>query len=422
MLDGDFSLLYLKNASNKTTPIVNTDIFVPAEKDTVSVVGWGRYDIEMDISSPVPLEASLQVVDSMTCKVAYADMIQDNTMVITNDMICATGWAKGSVCWGDSGGPVVKKDSSGIPSTDILVGVVSFSESCNEPNRPDVYSRISAAMSWLTTMISSSSPSPGPTTAKITNPITSSPTPAVFTSSEPPNVPVTSPPSIQPVTQPVVAGCSRIEENIDYEANDIGSAQSESAEGCCSICNKYSGCNAFAWNNFNGGTCWLKSAKGSAIVKSGVRSAVLSSSICTPIEENIDYVGNLIGQDLSATAEGCCSICNNFTGCKAYTWSNTNGGTCWLKSGKGAIVTSSGMRSAVLGSSYCATMTNDVDYWGNDFATASSTSADGCCLNCKDTNGCKAFAWNSFTNTCWLKTTKNSGSAYNGTVAGTIYF
>ena len=216
-------------------------------------------------------------------------------------------------------------------------------------------------------------------------------------------------------------GCSRIEENIDYVANDIGSALSASAEGCCSICSKFSGCKAFAWSNFNGGTCWLKSGKGSTIVKSGVRSAVLSPSICTPIQENTDYVGNLIGQAPSTTAEGCCSICNSFAGCKAYTWTNTNGGTCWLKSGKGSTVTRSGFRSAVLGSSYCATMVNNVDYTGNDFTTASSTSADGCCLICKTTSGCKAFTWNSFTKTCWLKTTKSTGNAYNGAVAGTVW-
>jgi len=204
LLDGDFSLLYLKTASNKTTPIVNTDIFVPAEGDTVSVVGWGRYDVEWIFPSNVPLEANLEVIDSVACKVAYADMIIDNTVAMTNDMICATGWAKSSVCNGDSGGPVVKKDSSGNPSKDVLIGVVSFSEGCNKPNRPDVYGRVSAAMSWLTTMISPSSTSPGPTIVKITNPIASSldPTPAVLTSPEPSSFPVTSIPSRPPSPRP----------------------------------------------------------------------------------------------------------------------------------------------------------------------------------------------------------------------------
>ena len=203
--DGDFSLLYLKAASNKTTPIVNTDIFVPAECDMVSVVGWGVYDVELPFfHSNVPKEASLQVVDPITCKVAYADMIQDNSMVITNDMICATGWANDSSCKGDSGGPVVVKDPSGNPSKDVLVGVVSFGDGCNKPNRPDVYGRVSAAMSWLTTMTSPSSPSPAPTKMKITNPIASSldPTPVVLSSPEPSILPATSIPSHPPSPSP----------------------------------------------------------------------------------------------------------------------------------------------------------------------------------------------------------------------------
>uniref|UniRef100_A0A914DY21 GH16 domain-containing protein n=1 Tax=Acrobeloides nanus TaxID=290746 RepID=A0A914DY21_9BILA len=30
-------------------------------------------------------------------------------------------------------------------------------------------------------------------------------------------------------------------------------------------------------------------------------------------------------------ASDCCQLCQNKRGCRAYTWDNTNGGTCWLK-------------------------------------------------------------------------------------------
>ncbi len=215
--------------------------------------------------------------------------------------------------------------------------------------------------------------------------------------------------------------CS-IEENVDYSGKLIGSNLAPTAEGCCSICSNFNGCKAFVWTNTNGGTCWLKSEKGTATSASGMRSAVLVSSICSPIQENLDYVGNDIGSVLSAAAEGCCSICNNFSGCKAYAWSNWNGGTCWLKSAKGSTTSKSGVRSAVLGSSYCATMVTNVDYNGNDIGTGSSTSPEGCCLICKNTVGCKAFTWNKSTNTCWLKSVAKNAVTNTVATAGTIWW
>ncbi len=47
---------------------------------------------------------------------------------------------------------------------------------------------------------------------------------------------------------------------------------------------------------------------------------------CGRIEENVDYSGKLIGSNLAPSAEGCCSICSNYNGCKAFVWTNTNGG------------------------------------------------------------------------------------------------
>jgi hypothetical protein len=219
----------------------------------------------------------------------------------------------------------------------------------------------------------------------------------------------------------VFSTCSSIEENVDYSGKLIGSELAPTAEGCCSICLNFNGCKAFVWTNSNGGTCWLKSEKGAATFASGMRSAILDSSICSPIEENVDYSGNDIGSALSTAAEGCCSICNKFSGCKAYAWSNFGGGTCWLKSGKGSTTSKSGVRSAVLGSSYCATMVNNVVYHGNDIGTSSSTSPEGCCLICRSTVGCKAYTWHKSTNTCWLKSVAQNAVTNNDATSGTIW-
>uniref|UniRef100_K3WI69 glucan endo-1,3-beta-D-glucosidase n=1 Tax=Globisporangium ultimum (strain ATCC 200006 / CBS 805.95 / DAOM BR144) TaxID=431595 RepID=K3WI69_GLOUD len=146
-------------------------------------------------------------------------------------------------------------------------------------------------------------------------------------------------------------GSCNLENGIDYSGNDIGSAWSASAANCCGICKGFQGCKAFSWNNYNGGTCWLKSGKGSWSNKSGVISAVIdgaaSSNGCN-VEKGIDYSGNDIGSTWSADAANCCGICKDFQGCKAFSWNNYNGGTCWLKSGKGGWANNGGTVSAVV--------------------------------------------------------------------------
>lgn len=63
----------------------------------------------------------------------------------------------------------------------------------------------------------------------------------------------------------------QIQNNMDIGGNDIGSFAATNPSNCCGICAKNDGCKAFAWNNYNGGTCWLKSG-GTLVSKSGVSS------------------------------------------------------------------------------------------------------------------------------------------------------
>ena len=94
--------------------------------------------------SYVPMEVSLEVVGRDACELTYVD-----SLTTTNDMLCATGWGVESYCQGDSGGPVIKKNPNGNHSKDVLIGVVSWGVGCIYHNRPDVYSRVSASLSWF---------------------------------------------------------------------------------------------------------------------------------------------------------------------------------------------------------------------------------------------------------------------------------
>jgi cellobiose dehydrogenase (acceptor) len=141
--------------------------------------------------------------------------------------------------------------------------------------------------------------------------------------------------------------CTTIEENVDYTGNDVGSAPSGSAEGCCAVCQSRTNCKAFTWTNYNSGTCWLKSSRSSPTTKPGARSAQITttSPACTLVS-NVDFKGNDLSSAPSVAGAGCCDICRAKTSCKAFTWTNYNGGTCWLKSLQG---TSSPLTGAVSG-------------------------------------------------------------------------
>ena len=69
----------------------------------------------------------------------YADRLTDN-------MLCA-GYAAGGndACLGDSGGPLVCRSRDQW----VLVGIVSFGDSCAKPQKPGIYSRVTRYLDWI---------------------------------------------------------------------------------------------------------------------------------------------------------------------------------------------------------------------------------------------------------------------------------
>ena len=61
----------------------------------------------------------------------------------------------------------------------------------------------------------------------------------------------------------------------DFNGSDIGSTTG-GGETCGNACKAKSGCTRFAWTNYNGGTCWLKSgpANGDGAIQNGDPSSM----------------------------------------------------------------------------------------------------------------------------------------------------
>ncbi|XP_051765567.1 granzyme B(G,H)-like [Ctenopharyngodon idella] len=103
--------------------------------DTVCIVaGWGRLQTN-GTGSNVLMEASMTTINQAECQRRW------RLSFLASQMICAYGG--GGSCRGDSGGPLVCGDTA--------VGVTSFGYRylCNSPERPNVYTKISAYIQWI---------------------------------------------------------------------------------------------------------------------------------------------------------------------------------------------------------------------------------------------------------------------------------
>ncbi|KAJ3403271.1 hypothetical protein CcCBS67573_g04045 [Chytriomyces confervae] len=158
---------------------------------------------------------------------------------------------------------------------------------------------------------------------------------------------------------------------------------------------------------------------------------------------NCDWVGGDLS-NAKVSGDQCGSKCATTTGCTHFTWTNANGGTCWMKTGPvtasqaiaknndGAVC---GYSKSDSGSSINWNNAADGGYWalncdwtGGDIANA-QVSGEQCGSKCATTSGCTHFTWTSASGgTCWMKggnvskgqafaTTKDS--AVCGAVSGT---
>lgn len=229
-------------------------------------------------------------------------------------------------------------------------------------------------------------------------------------------------PTIAPTPAPP-SQCGTLEQDVDYPGNDIGNKPSANAAGCCDLCAKFAGCTTFTWSNYNGGTCWLKSKKGTAAKNvgniSGALTTVPTGPTCYPLEKDVDYSGADVGNVQNPDASSCCAACGANAECNAYSWSNWNGGTCWLKAGKGTGVAKVGVQSARVYK--CAALEVGTDYVDNDIGPAAGKAPEDCCGICRKTAGCGAFSWSAYNGgTCWLKSKKGATVAKADTTSATI--
>ncbi|XP_063057470.1 mast cell protease 1A-like [Engraulis encrasicolus] len=137
-LQNDIALLQLEVGLKKSKsidwidrPQKDADI---KDKAGCSVAGWGKTS-NNEPPSDVLLEANVNIVKREKCKKSWRNL--------TKEMMCtSTGF-----CQGDSGGPLVCNGKA--------EGIVSYNEpnKCDDPDKPNVYTRVSAHLTWINAIL-----------------------------------------------------------------------------------------------------------------------------------------------------------------------------------------------------------------------------------------------------------------------------
>jgi hypothetical protein len=219
----------------------------------------------------------------------------------------------------------------------------------------------------------------------------------------------------------------------NFRGNDFLDAQVP-VENCRSKCAETVGCTHFTWTQFNGGTCWMKRglvSKNDAFYNNdssmvcGVINNCLPGSTGLTLPWHKDHWAhscNFCGNDLSNAKTSptlCGSECTKTLGCTHFTWTEFNGGTCWMKKGpvskNEAFPTNDssmicGVINVCLPGNIGSTLPWDgnnsarsCDFCGNDLSNV-KTSSEFCGSKCAEILECTHFTWTEFNGgTCWMK-------------------
>jgi len=144
----DYALIQLAENSSFAPVAVNTQEITLSDENQImaTTAGWGTLK-EGSSSLPALLQrVSVPLVSTEACNAAEA-----YNGDILDSMICA-GYKQGGKdsCQGDSGGPLITVNENGQHT---LIGVVSWGQGCARANKYGVYSKVSAAVSWINSKI-----------------------------------------------------------------------------------------------------------------------------------------------------------------------------------------------------------------------------------------------------------------------------
>ncbi|XP_053866318.1 trypsin-like [Malaclemys terrapin pileata] len=137
-LDNDLMLLKLAQPINigPTARPVTLPRACAATRTTCLISGWGTVTTPQATFPNLLQCGNVRIVSPQSCRASYPGRV-------TNNMVCA-GIMGGGIdsCQGDSGGPLICAGQ--------LQGIVSWGlQTCAQPNRPGVYTKVCNYVAWI---------------------------------------------------------------------------------------------------------------------------------------------------------------------------------------------------------------------------------------------------------------------------------
>ncbi|XP_058466948.1 hepatocyte growth factor-like protein [Malaya genurostris] len=115
---------------------------------TCTIIGWGKKRHNDDAGTDVLHEAEVPIITNDKCRAVYHDY------TITKNMFCA-GHKRGRIdtCAGDSGGPLLCRDTTKVNSPWTIFGITSFGDGCGKKNKFGIYTKLPNYVDWVWSVI-----------------------------------------------------------------------------------------------------------------------------------------------------------------------------------------------------------------------------------------------------------------------------
>ncbi|XP_048484451.1 transmembrane protease serine 9 isoform X2 [Plutella xylostella] len=143
--------------SNVIRPACLWNDFNTNSLENTTVTGWGAVEKARFSISPELQVVNIDVIDSVSCDRLLRRYCNRNFCGVQEHQVCGGVLAGGiDSCQGDSGGPFQAElplpGGTGGHMHHVF-GVTSFGVGCAEPNTPAVYTRVSAFVDWIESIV-----------------------------------------------------------------------------------------------------------------------------------------------------------------------------------------------------------------------------------------------------------------------------
>ncbi|XP_030385413.1 uncharacterized protein LOC115632416 [Scaptodrosophila lebanonensis] len=151
-VDSDVALLRLPKPVNASTWIGYSCMprpYQPLPKNMeCTVIGWGKRRNHDVVGTSVLHQAEVPIIPMANCRSVYHDY------TITKNMFCA-GHQRGRIdtCAGDSGGPLLCRDTTKPNHPWTIFGITSFGDGCAKRNKFGIYAKVPNYVDWVWSVV-----------------------------------------------------------------------------------------------------------------------------------------------------------------------------------------------------------------------------------------------------------------------------